>query len=67
MRVFGKIYKKQQIRVFVDQYEQEGTNVTTKSKDWKKLEANNKKIALNVQFSPNSKEGLRQANISDTV
>ena len=38
------------IRTFINQFEQNEINFCMKPKDWKKLERNNKTIALNALF-----------------
>ena len=54
------------IWLFKDQYNWKDINFTTGSKNWKKLETNNKTIALHVFFLPNDdkSEKIRLAYIS---
>ena len=54
------------IRPFKDQYNWKDINFPTGSKNWKKLETNNKTIALHVFFLPNDdkSEKIRLAYIS---
>lgn len=44
------------IRTFINQFEQNEINFCMKPKDWKKLERNNKTIALNALFLQTNKE-----------
>ena len=44
------------IRTFINQFEQNEINFCMKPKDWKKLEKNNKTIALNALFLQTNKE-----------
>lgn len=44
------------IRTFINQFEQNEINFWMKPKDWKKLERNNKTIALNALFLQTNKE-----------
>ena len=44
------------IRTFINQFEQNEINFCMKAKDWKKLERNNKTIALNALFLQTNKE-----------
>lgn len=44
------------IRTFINQFEQNEINFCMKPKDWKKLERNNKTIALNALFLHTNKE-----------
>ena len=44
------------IRTFINQFEQNEINFCMKRKDWKKLERNNKTIALNALFLQTNKE-----------
>ena len=44
------------IRTFINQFEQNVINFCMKPKDWKKLERNNKTIALNALFLQTNKE-----------
>ena len=53
------------INLFIDQYKWKEISLPTESKDWKRFEINNKTTTLNVLLSPNSKEEIRQAYISN--
>ena len=57
----GRIVK---IRSLINRYEWKERNLPTGSKEWKKFETNNQTISLNVLFSPNNKEEIKQAYIS---
>ena len=49
------------IRPFMYQYSWKETDFSTKSKDWKKFEIDNKIIAINVLFSKENREEIKQA------
>ena len=49
------------IKHFIDQYNWKETNIPSHSKDWKKVEQNNKKSALNILFVPWTTEKIRLA------
>ena len=44
------------IKTFIDQYSWKEIDFPSHSKDWKKLEQNNKTIALNILFVPYNTE-----------
>ena len=45
----------------INQYEWKDINFPSLAKEWKKLETNNKSIALNVSFIPHKQKEIRQA------
>ena len=49
------------IKPFIDQYNWKEIDFPSDSKDWKKLEQNNKTIALNILFVPHNTEKIRLA------
>ena len=49
------------IKPFIDQYSWKEIDFSSHSKDWKKLEQNNKTIALNILFVPYNTEKIRLA------
>ena len=49
------------IKPFIDQYSWKEIDFSSHSKDWKKLEQNNKTIALNILFVPHNTEKIRLA------
>ena len=49
------------IKTFIDQYSWKEIDFPSHSKDWKKLEQNNKTIALNILFVPYNIEKIRLA------
>ena len=50
---------------YIDKYNWKGIEFPPGSKDWKKFEQNNKKIALNILFIPHNTEKIRVAYRSD--
>ena len=44
------------IRPFINQYDWKGINFPSHKEDWKKLESNNKSVALNILYVPYSAE-----------
>ena len=49
------------IKPFIDQYNWNGIDFPSQSKDWKKFESNNKSIALNILYIPHKIEEIRHA------
>ena len=49
------------IKPFFDQYNWNGIDFPSHSKDWEKFESNNKSIALNVLYVPHNPEEIRHA------
>ena len=49
------------IKPYISMYNLEGIEFPVGSKDWKKLEQNNKTIALNILFVPHNTEKIRVA------
>ena len=49
------------IKTIIDQYSWKEIDFPSHSKDWKKLEQNNKTIALNILFVPYNTEKIRLA------
>ena len=49
------------IKPFIDKYNWKETDFLSHSKDWKKLESNNKSIALNILYVPHDNEKIRHA------
>ena len=49
------------IKPFIDQYNWKVIVFPSHSKDWKKLESNNKSIALNILYVPHNTEKIRHA------
>ena len=49
------------IKPFIDQYNRKDINFPSHSKDWKKLESNNKSLALNILYVPHNTEKIRHA------
>ena len=49
------------IKPFIDQYNWKEIDVPSHSKDWKRFEQNNKRIALNILFVPHNTEKMRFA------
>ena len=49
------------IKPFIDQYNWKEIDFPSHSKDWKKIDSNNKSIALNILYVPNSTEKIRHA------
>ena len=49
------------IKPFIDQYNWNQLDFPSYSKDWKKLEQNNKTIALNILFVPHNTKQIRHA------
>ena len=47
------------IEPFINQYNWEGIGFPSHKKDWKKLEQNNKTIALNKLYAPNNTKQIR--------
>ena len=45
-----------ELRPYINQYNQKDINVPSHKEDWKKVEQNNKEIALNVLFAPHNKK-----------
>ena len=52
------------IKPFIDNHNQEGTDFPTEIKDWKKFERNNKTIALNILSIPHNKKATNLAHKS---
>ena len=52
------------IKPFIDQYNWNEIEFPSQSKDWKKLEQNNKKITLNVLFGTYNTKKIRLAHKS---
>ena len=46
---------------FIGEYESRNIDFPATSKDWKKFEQDNKKIALNILFVPYNTKQIRQA------
>ena len=46
---------------FIDKYNWKGIEFPSKSKDWKKIEQNNKTIILNILFVPHNTKKIRIA------
>ena len=61
----GKINKHLQrvskIKPFIDQYNWNGTDFPSTSKDWKKFELNNESIALNILYVPHKTRNISLA------
>ena len=49
------------IKPFIDQYNWKEVSFTSHKKDWKKLELNNKSIALNISYMTYNTEEIRRA------
>ena len=49
------------IKPFIDQYNRKDIDFSSHSKDWKKIESNNKSIALNILHVPHNTEKIRHA------
>ena len=49
------------IKRFIDQYNWKEIDFPSHSKDWKKLEQNNKTVALNILFAPHNTKKIRLA------
>ena len=49
------------VKPFVDQYNWKDINFPSNVDDWKKLELNNKSIALNVLYVPEGEKTIRHA------
>ena len=49
------------VKPFIDQYNWKEIDFPSHSKDWKRFEQNNKKIALNILFVPHNTEKIRLA------
>ena len=49
------------IKPFIDKYNCKGIDFPSHSKDWKKIESNNKSIALNILHVPHNTEKIRHA------
>ena len=49
------------IKPFIDQYNWKETDFPLRTKDWKKIELNNKSIALNILYVPHNTEKIRHA------
>ena len=49
------------IKLFIDQYNWKDIDFPSHSKDWKKLESNNKSVALNILYVPHNNEKIRDA------
>ena len=49
------------IKPFIDKYNWKEIDLPSHSKDWKKLELNNKSIALNILYAPHNTEKIRHA------
>ena len=47
------------IKSFIDQYNWKEIDFPSHSKDWKKIESNNKSIALNILYVPHNTETVR--------
>ena len=56
--------RRSNLKPFIDQYNWEGIEFPSHSKDWKKFEQNNKTIALNILYVPYNTEQIRPAYIS---
>ena len=49
------------VKPFIDKYNWKEIDFPSHSKDWKKLELNNKSIALNILYAPHNTEKIRHA------
>ena len=49
------------IKPFIDKYNWKEIDIPSHSKDWKKIESNNKSIALNILYVPHNTEKIRHA------
>ena len=49
------------IKPFIDQYNWNQINFPSHGKDWKKIESNNKLVALNIFYVPYNTEKMRHA------
>ena len=49
------------IKPFINQYDWKGINFPSHKEDWKKIESNNKSVALNILFVPYNAEKIRFA------
>ena len=65
---YGKVKKDPQrtskIKPFIDQYSCKDIDFPLHSKVWKKIESNNKSIALNILYVPHNTENVRHAHKS---
>ena len=55
------------LKPFFDQYNWKDIEFPSQSKDWKKIEQNNKTIALNILFIPYNTKQIRPAYISNII
>ena len=58
------IIQKEFLEPFINNYNWKGIEFPSHSKDWRKLECNNKTIALNILYVPYNTKKIRQAYIS---
>ena len=49
------------IKPFIDKYDWKEIDFPSHSKDWKKIELNNKSAVLNILYVPHNTEKIRQA------
>ena len=50
------------IKPFIDQYNRKKIDFPWHEKDWKKIESNNKSIALNISYVPHNTEKISEGS-----
>ena len=60
-QIFKSPQRISKVKPFIDKYNWKEIDIPSHSKDWKKLESNNKSIALNILHVPHNTEKIRHA------